>query len=515
MIAEITPLVRHRQTVKTNEERPATRRHGRGQHNNGESSDTSFDTRNGSQVDCESRLWEKAKASGADASHVAADILAEYSCHGLSLIRYWRCQWWIWRGGRYVEMPLDELRGLVRRHLDEKWSHVHKEHVANVLDHIQAVTILSSDIQSPSWLSDPPHGFDPRECLAGSTQVVHLPSFANKQETFSVPGTPAFFTQNALSFDIEVNAPTPKRWLEFLSQIWPDDRQSMDTLQEMFGYMLTPDTRQQKIFLMVGAPRSGKGTIGRVLMQLIGPQNVAGPSLGQLASNFGLQTLPDKSLAIISDARLSGRSDGSRVSENLLKISGEDLVDVDRKYLPPVSCRLPTRLLILSNELPRLPDASATVAKRFILLRMPESFLGREDTKLTEKLIAELPGILLWAIEGWRRLHERGHFVQPQSGAEWMRSMESLASPVAEFVRELCKLSPDARVEKGVLYDAYERFRVEEGIEHKLPLATFVRNLLAACPEITKCRPRVNGRRKNILVGIELRDVDVDSEVAF
>jgi putative DNA primase/helicase len=36
-------------------------------------------------------------------------------------------------------------------------------------------------------------------------------------------------------------------------------------LGEIFGYMLTADTSQRKIFLLVGPTRGGKGTIGRVL----------------------------------------------------------------------------------------------------------------------------------------------------------------------------------------------------------------------------------------------------------
>ena len=71
-----------------------------------------------------------------------------------------------------------------------------------------------------------------------------------------------------------------------------------------------------------------------------------------------------------------------------------------------------------------------------ILLRLTHSWLGREDTRLTDRLLAELPGILLWAIEGWRRLRERGCFVQPSRSL--VKDMENLSSPVGAFVRECC-----------------------------------------------------------------------------
>ena len=141
-------------------------------------------------------------------------------------------------------------------------------------------------------------------------------------------------------FDLDLNAPRPEAWYRFLESLWPDDKQSVATLQEMFGYLLTLDTRQQKIFLLVGPKRSGKGTIARVLTGIVGKGNVAAPTLAGMATNFGLWSLIGKSVAIISDARLSGRADQVAVVERLLSISGEDAITIDRKNLQPLTCRV-------------------------------------------------------------------------------------------------------------------------------------------------------------------------------
>src|SRR5690606_6087501 len=182
------------------------------------------------------------------------------------------------------------------------------------------------------------------------------------------------------------------------------------------------------MLMLVGPRRSGKGTVGRVLTRLVGAANVVGPTIGSLAGDFGLQPLIGKSLAIVSDARFSGQK-MPVVIERLLCISGEDMVSVDRKYLGAVNMKLPTRFVFLTNELPRLVDASAALAGRFLVLPLANSFYGREDTTLADQLIEELPGILLWALDGWRRLRERGHFVQPASGEEAIQQLEDLASP--------------------------------------------------------------------------------------
>src|SRR5262249_41911205 len=74
---------------------------------------------------------------------------------------------------------------------------------------------------------------------------------------------------------------------------------------------------QQKMFLLVGPKRGGKGTIARVLIQMIGRHNVAGPTLASLGANFGLQDLIGKPVAIISDARIGSRADASLIAERL------------------------------------------------------------------------------------------------------------------------------------------------------------------------------------------------------
>ena len=73
-------------------------------------------------------------------------------------------------------------------------------------------------------------------------------------------------------------------------------------------------------------------------------------------------------------------SNDSVITERLLSISGEDSLTVDRKYREPWTGKLPSRFLILSNELPRLTDSSGALASRFVMLTMVTSFYGREDS---------------------------------------------------------------------------------------------------------------------------------------
>jgi putative DNA primase/helicase len=236
--------------------------------------------------------------------------------------------------------------------------------------------------------------------------------------------------------------------------------------------------------MLVAPPRSGKGTIARVLEQLVGKPNYAGIGLGSLGQRFGLQPLIGKLVAVVADASLSTKSDKGSLVERILSISGEDTVQIDRKNLTDWEGRLPTRFFIHTNEVPNLADASGAFVNRFILLTTDASFLGREDHALGDKLMGELPGILLWAIAGWRRLQQRGRFIQPASGLELVDEFANVSSPIKPFVEEWCELRPDLRIEKEELYREFVRWSADQGRPTFLSKDQFCLKLYATFPQV-------------------------------
>jgi putative DNA primase/helicase len=451
-------------------------------------------------------------------------------------VHIWRDQFYRWDGAAYRLYPDKELRAALCKRIKAEFDEVNRreleEHeltggigpdgkqvpppdvrkvttrlIADVVQAYASLVMLAGDVEPPCWkagagaFSGPPP-FPAHEVLACKNQLVHLPSLVQGRDCL-LSATPRLFTLNALDYDFDPAAARPARWLEFLHRLWPDDEQSIETLQDWFGYFLTPDTRFQKILMMVGPPRSGRGTIARILRQLVSEGNVCGPTLSSLGTNFGLWPLLGKTVAVISDARISGRTDQAVVIERLLSISGEDALTVDRKNLPPVTTRLRARVVIITNELPNLMDASGALANRMILLQMLRSWLGREDTTLTDQLLAELPGILLWAIEGWHRVHTRGHFVQPAAGAEILGHLKDMASPVAQFVHECCTVQARLDVPKEDLYHAWVGWCLTVG-RRQTADSVFARDLYASCATVTSSQPREDGERVRRYTGIAL-----------
>lgn len=353
--------------------------------------------------------------------------------------------------------------------------------VQQALTTIRTAVHLPASTISPSWLDGDADRPPALELLPCKSATLHIPTGRQLEPT------PSLFTTNALDFDYDPNPEPPQRFMQFLEQVFGDDAESSQLLQEWLGYCLTGDTHQQKILLLVGPRRSGKGTIGRIATRLVGKSSVVGPTASSLAGAFGLQPLIGKSLAIVSDARFAGEG-VSTVVERLLCISGEDYLSVDRKFLGAVTMKLHARFMLLTNELPRLNDASTALAGRFLVLRLTNSFYGREDPRLYDDLVRELPGILAWAIEGWKQLQSRGHFLQPQSAKDAVRDIEDLASPVSAFVRERCVIGPGRRTSVDDLYANWRGWCELDGRTAVTNRQAFGRDLMAVAPGVRRRR---------------------------
>jgi putative DNA primase/helicase len=372
-----------------------------------------------------------------------------------------------------------------------------RQKVANVIEALGAITHVSEHVDPPAWVAGSAP-FIASEAVALQNGLLHLPTRELHLHT------PQFFNEHVLPFAFDPQASCTERWHRFLDELWDDDAESISVLQELMGYILAGGTSQQKIFMLVGPKRTGKGTILRVLTALLGSENVSAPTLSSLAMNFGLQPLVGKPLAAISDARLGSRSDALVAVERLLSISGEDAITVDRKYRDPWTGRLPTRFLVLTNEIPRFTDASGALASRFVILTLTRSFYGREDTTLTEKLLEEAPGIFNWCLDGLDRLLERGHFIQPAVSRNALQHLEDLASPVGAFVRDRCVPDVEGLVDKDELWKAWREWCNDEGA-HPGTKAVFVRDLRAAVPGATPRRLGSDNESRHVIAGVSLR----------
>jgi putative DNA primase/helicase len=467
---------------------------------------------NGPQIVERIRDWFKAdtpeQEDAAKATALARVFLdAQYVSEQRSTLYFQQGSFYRFEGAAYAEHEVALLRSEVYRSFPD----AQKKVVDEIMDAVKAYTALSRHRASPSWLIEG-QSREASDILACRNGLLHVPTGD------MIPPTPSFFTFNQIEIDYDPSAPAPIQFLKFLDSLFPEgDTEAIEALQETFGYALTPDRRFQKIPLWVGPKRGGKGTLAKILKRLVGHANACNPSLNDLGGLFGRQSLIGKTLAIIGDLRLGPRSDLARIAEVLLSISGEDDQTVPRKHLPDWHGRLAALFVVLSNELPNLHDTSGALASRFLIVQLSQSFFGREDQTLAQRILAtELAGILNWALEGRKRLYARGHFVQPQSATESLKALEELASPVGAFLREHTRKAQGATLSHEELYKAWVVYCASSGIAPGR-IQEFGRDVRAALPWVTSFRPsvNVNPNRKQHWKGIALIQPQTQWKVPF
>jgi P4 family phage/plasmid primase-like protien len=375
--------------------------------------------------------------------------------------------------------------------------------VSAAIDAVKSVVHLANhpNTKPPIWLE----GYADSK-PAASKLISLMNGIFHLEDSILLPHSLAFFTQNSLPFEYKPTSQCPT-WMKFLQSIWPDDQESIDTLQEMMGYILSGDTRQQKFFNLIGPRRSGKGTINKVLVALLGQHNTVAPELGELCDTFGLQPWLGKLLASFTDARAPERNRSAVVSQ-LLRIVGGDTITVNRKNKESWNGYLPTRIVIYSNEVLQLTENSNALTGRMIVLKMTKSFFDNEDTDLAHKLEQELGGIFNWAMEGLkRRLARGGHFLQPKSGKEYLDLMEELGNPMKPFADDALEFDPKGYARKEDVFACWKHWALKKSMSPGTEQA-FKRRFLAATQEkyVTSYQMQINGERSQVYMGVKIND---------
>jgi len=448
-------------------------------------------------------------------------LMNEHRMAGRFTLRWYADQWYKYRGTKYEQVGLkDTIRGPLYEWCDDKMVMTETKSGETKVEPLMCNRHLVNDIADamlddcpikadtiPVWINGCT-GPDPSDLIPFANGVLWVPKYlaGAPEDEYMLNSTPDLFNTFALPFAFDPTAKCP-RWRRFLATTFDDNREKKDLLREWFGYCLTSDTSLHKLMMFHGPRRSGKSTAIAVLEGIVGREHCAAITFSRLLESFGLAGLVGKHVALMSDARLPAGSSSMKAMEILLNIVGEDPVDINRKNRDALANhRLNCRFTIATNELPQLPDHSGAMEARLNVIQFPNSFYGKEDFNLREKLIEEAPGITVWALEGLRRLRVSRRFTVPESSEESLRDWKQLTSPEASFIEECCDQgSKDFEVQRAELYEAWRGWATERGMR-PVSVSVFYERVKQHVSFLSSECHTQSGRKRHIFKGLKLRN---------
>lgn len=454
--------------------------------------------------------------------------------HGKTL-RLWREEWWRWTGKKYQQIPEDEIRAdvtnAVKIEFDrccklaiekyELWCKspeynrqedkgipkprkVTQNLVNNTLGALRGMVILPASIDRMSWIGADGEIKSGCSFIALQNGILDVDKLLAQDPGCLVPHTPEWFSPICLPYDFNPAAECPK-WGEFMLKNLEEDPERIYLLQEWAGYLLTPDTDQQKFVVFEGEGSNGKSVFCAAIRAMLGNENVSSVGLEFFGERFHLGTTLGKLANIVTDC---GELD--KVAEGYLKqYTSGDSMFFDRKGISGFSAVPTARVMLATNNRPRFTDRSNGLWRRMILVPWRVQIQEGEKVKGMDKdwwwiKSGELPGIFRWALGGLRRLREQKRFTESELCNTALEDYRIESNPAREFLVDNCETNEFFSVMTQDLYAAYKKWCNEHGY-HPLGEKMFGREVARIFPMAIRKRTRDDGILKYEYAGIGIK----------
>jgi len=248
-------------------------------------------------------------------------------------------------------------------------------------------------------------------------------------------------------------------WMRFLDKIFQGDKDLIGYVQRAAGYSLTGSMVEQVYFFCHGTGANGKSVFLATFRALLGDY-AKQASFDTFLIQHTAKVRND--LAALAGARIitaSEAEEGSRLSMQVIKSwTGGDPVTARFLFGEDFTFKPVGKIWLAANTKPAISERNYAAWRRvhlipFLVTIPPEE----QDRELEKKLLDELPGILIWALDGLKEYHRIG--LQPPEAVKaatdaYRRENDSMAA----FLSECCEVRKLAICKNSDLITAYRLF---------------------------------------------------------
>lgn len=274
-----------------------------------------------------------------------------------------------------------------------------------------------------------------------------------------------------VSYDAEAAAPL---WQQCLED-WQSEADVRDFLRRAAGYTLTGHTGEETAFFLYGTGRNGKSKFTEAIQGVMGEYAVRVPVETLMQSRKGEAEGATPHVAKLAGARLVIASEikqSKRLDESFVKdVTGGDVLTARHLYHEPFEFRPALKLWIYGNHKPQIVGTDEGIWSRLPLIPFTVTIpKERRDMGLSDKLKAEYPGILAWAVQGCLEW-QKSRLAPPAAVLEASAAYREEMDPLAGFFDACCLMKPDAWAPTADLRGAYETWATAEGVEKQFRIS--------------------------------------------
>lgn len=294
--------------------------------------------------------------------------------------------------------------------------------------------------------------------------VIELDKFAFRD------GEPGDYITRLAGCEFDGDAECPA-WLAFLAEVQPDP-DVRAWLQRFAGYCLTGRVDEQIFVVNHGLGANGKSVFWDTLRKL----------LGDYATTAQFDTFVEKNsndsvrndIARLDKTRLVIANEGqhgARLDEGMVKqITGGDEITARFLHREFFTFKPKFKVVLVTNHKPVISGNDHGIWRRVVLVPWSVTIpTERRDRRLADKLEAELPGILAWALEGLQKYLEAGLSELPMALVKANADYRKDSDVIGLWINDCAELDKYAKTPLRDVYNSYKGWADENG--HK-PMAS-------------------------------------------
>lgn len=325
-----------------------------------------------------------------------------------------------------------------------------------------------------------------------------------KNGTLSIPTgkllshSPKHYATTSVPYDYDPQAQAPN-WMRVINNLVPE---VASYFQEFSGYSLTQDTRFEQALWLFGPPGNGKSTAIVGLQTMLGEKACVVGLTNIERSRFALAIIIGKTLMVSTEQP----SISITVTDQINTIISGEKITIERKFQDPIEIIPGAKMIWAMNDLPSLTSANNGVFRRVQVIKFPPIPEESRDPLIKEGVKLEGPGILNWALVGYRKLYARGGFLIPSSIRASSEEYRFAMDIPAQFLAEVCDCDPGLQVQSTDLYSAYRKWCSLNG--HNPKSSTSVANDWRRLGLIHR-----KSNKGNFWMGVSLRRIQIYSKL--